>query len=154
MEKKSKERVLVSSVEDLRPSLRFKAQRAANLIGFLALSVVLLAFLAFDVYPKNKDLFFLCGNWLLMISTPIAAYIMGYLLGLNVALWDMGFAFAQGYAVDENGMHLSNFSHSEASGYGGYSIGSSISINPSSGLPMSGSSGVDTHGNPYGSRSW
>ena len=154
MEKKAKKRVLISSVEDLRPSLRKKAQRAAYLIGVLALSLVLLGFLIFDVYPRDKDLFFLCGNWLLMISTPLAAYGMGYLFGLNVALWNMGFAFAQEYVVDENGMHLPNFSNSEASGYRGYSIGSSVSINPSSGLPMSGSSRVDTHGNPYGSRSW
>lgn len=156
MEKTNNKRTLIYSVNELRPSLRIKVQRIAHLFGFLAFLVVGLAFLAFGIYPKGNDLFFLCGDWLLMLGIPLAAYGMGYLLGWNIALWDLGFVLFQGYPIGDSSLsnHHQHSGNNTTSAYHGYSYSSSVSINPSSGRPMSGSSGVDTYGNPYGTRYW
>ncbi|WP_298624829.1 hypothetical protein [uncultured Legionella sp.] len=154
MENTNNKRTLIYSVNELRPSLRIKVQRTAHLVGFLALLVVSFAFLAFGIYPKGNDLFFLCGDWLLMIGIPLASYGMGYLLGWNSALWDLGFVLFQGYSVGDGSNHHMHSGNDTTHAYHGHSYSSSVSINPSSGRPMSGSSGVDTYGNPYGTRSW
>src|SRR3546814_608853 len=148
-------RELIYSVDEIRPSLRIKVQRAAHLMGFLVALAVVSAFLAFDFFPKQNHRFFLYIDWVLEICAPLAAYVVGYLFGLNIALWDRGYILAQGYPIGESSsLFQINHSNGSSSAYRGYSYGSSVSINPSSGRPMSGSSGVDTYGNPYGTNSW
>ena len=155
MEKKHKEHVLISSVNEIRPSLRIKSKQTAHFVGFFVSIAVVLGFVAFDFFPKQNDRFFQYIDLLLMISTPLAAYIVGYLFGLNIALWSKGFVLTEGYPGGNNSsLSQINQSNGSSSAYRGYSFGSSVSINPSSGRPMSGSSGIDTHGNPYGTRSW
>ncbi len=148
-------RELIFSVYEIRPSLRIKVQRAAHLVGVLVALVALLAIFAFDFFPKQNIPFFVYIDWVLEICAPLAAYVVGYLFGLNIALWDKGFVLAQGYPIGENSsLSQMNQSNGSSSVCRGYNYGSSVSINPSSGRPMSGSSGVDTYGNPYGTRSW
>jgi hypothetical protein len=69
---------------------------------------------------------------------------------------DLGYALptqqqAWAYEASQN----PSFSSSDPLHYASSnSYDSYMSINPSSGLPMSGSSGVDISGNPFGSSSW
>lgn len=148
METKNNESVIISSVDELRPSLRIKVKKSAHLIGFLTALVVVLGLFAFDIYP----MFFLNKDWLLMIAIPLWFYCMGYLLGWNLALWDLGYVLGGVYS--SKGLSSEQGSNDSSTAYHGCSYSSSVSINPSSGHPMSGSSGIDTYGNPYGTRSW
>lgn len=155
MKAKNNKRELIYSLNDVRPSILLNAKRTAHLIGFLISLVVVLGCLVFDFFAHgSKELLFLCIDWFLMLATPIGAYLVGYLFGLKIALWEKGFAFVDGYVLGEGSSLHMNHSNSSSSACHGYSYSSSLSINPSSGRPMSGSSGVDTYGNPYGTRSW
>lgn len=155
MRKQSNKKKLIYSLNDVRPSILLSAKRAAHLIGFLISLVVVLGCSAFDFFSHpSKELLFLYADWLLMLATPLGAYLVGYLFGLKISLWDKGFALVDGYVAGEGSSLHMNDSNGSSSAYRGYNFGSSVSINPSSGRPMSGSSGVDTYGNPYGTRSW
>ena len=155
MENKKNKKKAMYAWSEIRPSLRIKAQRMAHLIGFLASLVVVLGCIAFDFFsPRNHDLLFLCIDWLLMIATPLGAYGIGYAFGLQIALLDMGILVIDCHPADNHLSHQTNHPNGSSNVYRGYNFGSSVSINPSSGRPMSGSSGVDIYGNPYGSRSW
>ena len=156
MGKHRNEKELIYSLNDVRPSILLSAKRTAHLIGFLVSLIVVLGCLAFDFFSHaSKELLFLCADWFLILATPFGAYLVGYLFGLKIALWDKGIALVDGYGASGEGSSLHmNDSNGSSSAYRGYNFGSSVSINPSSGRPMSGSSGVDTYGNPYGTRSW
>ncbi|HGD2626304.1 TPA: hypothetical protein ACI3W2_002708 [Legionella pneumophila] len=155
MENKNNKRKTMYAWNEIRPSLRIKAQRMAHLIGFLAFLVVVLGCIAFDFFsPTSHDLLFLCIDWLLMIATPLGVYGIGYAFGLQIALGDMGVLVIDCHPEDYHLSQQTSHSNGSSNVYRGYSLGSSVSINPSSGRPMSGSSGVDIYGNPYGSRSW
>lgn len=150
-----KSRVLISSINEIRPSLRIKIERVAHVIGLLFSIILVLAFLAFDFFPKEHDWFSFCIDWVLKIVSPLVFYVVGYLFGMNLALWDRGLTLSGRYPVNGDSASLQmNHSNDSCSAYSGYSYDSSVSINPSSGRPMVGSSGIDTYGNPYGTRSW
>ena len=157
MEKNYKGQVMIRSLEELSPEQRKKLRLASMGIGSLVLLIVVLLFLCFGDFPSYKDsLFFYCLDWLLLIATPVASFAVGASFGFDLMLSDLGFAFSfESYGgSDSSSLNQRFSSHDSPHYHRSNHYGSSVSINPSSGRPMSGSSGMDSSGNPYGTRSW
>lgn len=157
MEKNHKREIVIHSLDELSPEQRKKLRLASMGIGSLVLLIVVLLFLCFGAFPSNKgSLFFYCIDWLLFLVSPLAAFGLAASFGFDLMLSDLGFALAYGYhgGSDSSSINQPFSSHDSPSYHSSSHYGSSVSINPSSGRPMSGSSGMDTSGNPYGTRSW
>jgi hypothetical protein len=153
MKTNDKGRVVIHSFDELPQGLQKQIRLASLQFGTLVLLIAVLAFLAFGTFPnKHNSLFFYCIDWLLFVASPLGAFGVGACIGFELMLARLGFALPHGpYSPSLNQSFSSydspNFQHVQ-------NYGSPVSINPSSGRPMSGSSGVDIAGNPYGTRSW
>lgn len=157
MEKNYKGQMMIRSLDELPPEQRKKLRLASMGIGSLALLIVVLMFLCFGDFPSNKgSLFFYCTDWFLFLVSPLAAFGLGASFGYDLMLSDLGFAFSFGSygGSDSSSLNQPFSSHESPNYHRSNHYGSSVSINPSSGRPMSGSSGMDISGNPYGTRSW
>jgi hypothetical protein len=157
MEKNYKGQVMIRSLDEISPEQRKKLHLASMGIGSLTLLIAVLIFLCFGKFPSNEGyLFFYCMDWIFLIVAPFAAFGFGACFGSDLMLSDLGFAFSYGYhgGSDSSSLNQAFSSHESSSFPHSSHYGSHASINPSSGRPMSGSSGMDTSGNPYGTRSW
>jgi hypothetical protein len=157
MNKNDKGKMMIRSLDELTHVQRKQIRLASFGVGFFVLLVVVLAFLAFGSFPsKNSPLFFYCTDWILLIATPCASFGFGAAFGFELMLSDLGYVLSFGYRGGSDSLSLNQpFSSYDSPNYqhaNNYS--SPVNINPSSGRPMSGSSGMDISGNPYGTRSW
>lgn len=157
MNKDYKGRIMIHSLDELSLEQRKKLRLASMGIGALVFLIVVLIVLCFGGFPSNKgSLLFYCTDWLLFLVSPLAAFGLAASFGFDLMLSDLGFALSYGYpGGSDSSSQNPTFSSHESPSYSRLNhYGSSVSINPSSGRPMSGSSGMDTSGNPYGTRSW
>lgn len=157
MEKNDKGQVVIHSIEELRPSQRRQVDRVAIGIGLLCALIYFLCFFLGGLVPDTSPpLIFSCISWFLFFAGAIVPFVFGRDFGLRMKLADMGYAFPKRhYAADYYRSPNQPFSSNDSPRYTASSFHSStVSINPSSGQPMSGSSGMDISGNPYGTRSW
>lgn len=156
MEKNHKGQSIIHSIEELRPSQRNQVKRAAIGIGFLMVLIFGLLLLLFDISPAYKSSLFE-GNiqLILLLASGVTAFDLGYKLGFYMKVADLGYALVSHPSADYYRSPNQAFSSSDSPRHSYSSFhSSSVSINPASGRSMSGSSGVDTSGNPYGTRSW
>lgn len=156
MEKNHKGQTIIHSIYELRPSQRRELRRASGIIGGLCVLIYLLLILLFDGFPAYKNSVFETSiHWVFLLAFGTGALDLGYYkLGYYLKLADMGYVLAyqssdyyrspnQAFSSSDSPRHSYSSFHSN-----------STSINPASGRPMSGSSGMDISGNPYGTRSW
>lgn len=154
MEKKSTHKKLVLSVRALPLALQKIVRKASIISGSIGLILyVLFVFslgsLAFD------DLFPLIIFFGVFVCAPVALARFWVLSKFGYALpFHLISKYAKNPAFYSDFNHTNTSFHSHDSSSHSYSNSYHSSINPSSGLPMCGSSGIDTSGNPYGSRSW
>ena len=157
MMKNDKRKRMLRSLEELTPAQRKPLYWASLGVGFLVLLVVVFAFLAFGSFPrKNSPLFVYCIDWILLIATPCASFGLGAAFGFELMLSDLGYALSLGYGGEGASLspdHPFSSSHSPKYPHVNH-YSSPVNINPGSGRPMSGSSGMDVSGNPYGTSSW
>ncbi|MGM9451936.1 hypothetical protein ACTAZI_01235 [Legionella bozemanae] len=156
MEKNHKGQVIIRSIDELSTAQQKQIRLASLGIGSLVLLIEILAFLAFGAFPSNSgSLFFYCADWFLFVAVPLASYGLGSSFGFVLMLSDLGYALSLGHGRSDSSSLNQPFSSNESPSYHrSNNYGSHVSINPSSGRPMSGSSGMDNSGNPYGTRSW
>ncbi|KTC80114.1 MULTISPECIES: hypothetical protein [Legionella] len=156
MEKNHKGQVIIRSIDELSAAEQKQIRLASLGIGSLVLLIEVLAFLAFGAFPSNSgSLFFYCADWFLFVAVPLASYGLGSSFGFVLMLSDLGYALSLGHGGSDSSSLNQPFSSNESPSYHrSNNYGSHVSINPSSGRPMSGSSGMDISGNPYGTRSW
>jgi hypothetical protein len=124
---------------------------AARCIGVLGVLISLIALPTWGEFPtRNTPLLVFCSDWIFIIAIPFAAYTYGAIIGYHAMLAALGYQYFEDDSFSEN----QSFSTNDSSIHRASDYSTSTSINPSSGLPMSGSSGMDVSGNPYGTRSW
>jgi len=153
MENNYKGRVMIHSLDELPQALRKQIHLASLVAGSLVLLIAVLAFLVFGSFPsKHNSLFFYCTDWLLFVVTPLGAFGLGACFGFELMLARLGYGLSFGSYSASLNQPFSSYDSPNYHHANNYS--SPVSINPSSGRPMSGSSGMDISGNPYGSRSW
>jgi hypothetical protein len=92
----------------------------------------------------------------LFVAVPLVSFGLGSSFGFDLMLSDLGYALSlEHYEGADFSSRNQPFSSNESPSYHRSNHYSThVSINPSSGRPMSGSSGMDVSGNPYGTRSW
>jgi hypothetical protein len=152
MEKNHKGQAIIHSLDELTLDQRKQIRLASRGVGLLALVVVLLAYLAFGSFPSKSDsLFFYCIDWLLFVAKPLAAFGFGACIGFDLMLSDLGFVLSFGHriGVDSSSLNQCFSSDNSPNYYRSSNYSTHVSINPSSGRPMSGSSGMDSSGNPW-----
>jgi len=157
MEKNHKAQLIIRSIDELPTVQQKQIQLASIGIGSLVLLIELLAFLAFGSFPSNSgSLFFYFADWFLFLAVPFASFGLGSSFGFVLMLSDLGYALSLEYHSGAGSSSLNQpFSANESPSYHRSNHYSShVNINPASGRPMSGSSGMDISGNPYGTRSW
>lgn len=156
MENNRKGQVIIHSIDELRPSQKNQVKQSAIGIGLLMVLIYCSLVVFFDIFPDYKSSLFE-GNiqLILLFAFGAAAFDLGYKLGFYMKTADLGFSFAKQTNVGTYSQSPNQpFSSSETARFQQSFQGNSVSINPSSGRPMSGSSGMDISGNPYGTRSW
>jgi hypothetical protein len=101
--------------------------------------------------PNNLPLELYYGEWLRILASGVVAYLIGSGIGFLLQLQDL------------NSINYFSFDNNSTDFFSEYPMDDNLavktpentmSINPASGLPMSGSSRMDSSGNPYGSNSW
>ncbi|HAU1387074.1 TPA: hypothetical protein KKX58_001662 [Legionella pneumophila] len=157
MEKNSKGQILICSSSELLPYQIKSLNRTSAGIGALVVLVYLWILFLFDGFPEtNQSLFFYAHGWILILGFGFFAFLQAAEFAFYMKLADMGYALSRRrQSSDYYPSSQQSFSSSNGSGHSFSSTyEASTSINPGSGLPMVGSSGIDTSGNPYGTRSW
>jgi hypothetical protein len=145
----------INSLHELSSVEREKVHRTGLGIGFLTCCIGVLFLTCMGVYPftVNDSVFFFFLTCLLSLNPPIFLFVFGYLFGQYAQLNKLGYKLplcTPEFDLD----HHARVGIDDHSIPQPYSFSSSFSINPGSGLPMSGSSGMDNRGNPYGTSSW
>lgn len=136
---------------DQRKRVRFVAI-SMGLFTCLLGMILLLFFDAFPFFPSETGLFYLV-TCLLSLNPPVLLFGLGYGVGQIAKLRDLGYSL-QSQAHDFGGRANHDFLNNEITSHQPSSFSSSMSINTASGLPMSGSSLMDSKGNPFGTNSW
>jgi hypothetical protein len=134
---------------DQRKSVRFIAIYMGLFTCLLGMTVLLLLD-AFPFFPPETGVFYLV-TCLLSLNPPILLFVLGYGIGQLLKLRDLGYSL-QSHTI--NFSNHSDFLSNDIVTHQPCSVSSSMSINPASGLPMSGSSLMDSRGNPLGTNSW
>ena len=148
---------MICSVKQLSPSQRRQVHLASVGMGALVLLIYCLGFLLIGSAPsKHQPFFFYYADWGMILAFGSAAFGLGFVFGSRMMIADLGYALPTRQQVWADALpHNQSFSSGDAPSYpASNTYGGYISINPSSGLPMSGSSGMDTHGNPFGTNAW
>lgn len=158
MEKNDKGQFVIHSLAEMPVSERRQVYLATAGIGSLVLVAAILAYLCL-YFPNNhhSDILFRRDAWSLRAFLGAYIFLIGSYVGFLLALRDLGYNYKGFHHHRFESSYQSNaFSSSDSSTIFHSSSHSSsyMSINPGSGLPMCGSSGMDTSGNPYGTRSW
>lgn len=157
MEKNNKGQLMIRSIRELDSSQQRQVRLAAIAVGSLVFLIYALTILLVDALPDLSDPFgAVCIHSTLLLVFAVLAIYQGGLAGCYLMLSDLGFALPtrQQLWADTLTAQQSFSSDSETHYPSSQTYSSHMSINPSSGLPMSGSSGMDTSGNPFGTRSW
>ena len=157
MKKNNKGQLMIRSIRELDSSQQRQVRLAAIVVGSLVFLIYVLVILLLDDLPSlNDPLGALCIHSTLLLLVAGVAIHQGGLAGCRLMLADLGFALPtqQQLWVETLTTHQSFSSDVETHYPSSHTYSSHVSINPSSGLPMSGSSGMDTSGNPFGTRSW
>ncbi|MFA6302179.1 MAG: hypothetical protein WC627_03490 [Legionella sp.] len=155
MIKNDKGYITIDSLDELTPDQRKQVRFASIGAGVLSLLAVASAFLCFGLSPsKNSPLFFYCTDWILQIAVPFAGFCVGAGLVRHLMLLHLGYIVSGYNGGFDTSSPNRGFSSYDSPTHSANNYHSSVSINPASGRPMSGSSGMDISGNPYGSRSW
>lgn len=157
MQKNDKGQVIIHSINELPLDEKKMVRLGAIGGGALVLAIYFPVLLLLGVGPSRQDpLFASCIDLGLVLAWAIGLGSQGVYWGRRLMAANLGYAFPARRQIwgDSSYQHPS-FSSSEDVHYASASrYESHMSINPSSGLPMSGSSGIDIRGNPYGSSSW
>lgn len=155
MDKNHKGKVMIHSLDELPQDLRKKLFLASFGIGLLVFLIVVLAFLVSGIF-SSKESSLGIADWALFVATPLGAFGFGACFGFELMLSDLGFALALRHHTgsDFSSINQPFSSHDSPNYHRSNDYSSHVNINPSSGRPMSGSSGMDISGNPYGTRSW
>lgn len=144
----------INSLNELSLAERKQVRFTALGIGLLTCFIGTIVFYFMDDYLFTEGTgFFFVVSCILSFVPPLFFFVFGYLLGDFVGLADLGYMRAYQTNNYSNANGVSLMIH-ELSAPQLTSISSSMSINPASGLPMSGSSGMDSRGNPFGTNSW
>jgi len=157
MQKNDKGQIMIRSVKDLPHSARKKAYQCAAGMGALALVISGFLILSLEIAAEeNHMLSVFAEDWIMISAMSCIAIGLASYVGLRIAIYALGYALPTQQQVWEN--HISQgqaFYTSDVTHYPSSSWHDSYtSVNPGSGLPMSGSSGVDASGNPFGTSSW
>lgn len=149
---------LIHSLNELPQDERIAVRSFAIKTGLVTCFVGVAVLYALGVYPFTMETgfaFFI--TVLLSFNPPILLFAFGYAIAQSIKLNQLGYAMPtslhQPYSnttttdsalrsVDIHTYHPTTMHHT------------SMSINPASGLPMSGNSGIDCRGNPYGTLSY
>ena len=157
MEKNNKGPLMIRSIRELDSSQQRQVRLAAIAVGSLVFLIYVLVILLIDDLPDLSAPFWsVCIHSTLLFVFAILAIHRGGLVGCHLMLADLGFALPtrQQQWADTLTTQQAFSSDIETHYSSSQTYSSHMSINPSSGLPMSGSSGMDTSGNPFGTRSW
>ncbi|ARB91042.1 hypothetical protein A6J40_02055 [Legionella longbeachae] len=144
----------IHSLSELSLAERKKVRFVAIGIGLLTCFIGISILYCLDIYPftdRPKDFFAI--SCLVSIVPPLFLFALGYAFGDFTQLMDLGYK----RAYEPNCYSPTNTQYwgdHELHRITSSSSSPSMSINPASGLPMSGSSGMDCRGNPFGSNSW
>lgn len=157
MRMNDKGKVIIHSINELPSDAKGLIRLGAIGGGALVLAVYFSILLLFGVGPnKNDPLFVCCVDFGIIFAWAFALCSQGVYWGRRLMAADCGYVLPtrqQSFAYEAS--HKPSFSSGDAVHYASSSAyNNHMSINPSSGFPMSGSSGIDTHGNPFGTRSW
>lgn len=138
-----------------RQAVRSTALRTGVITCFIGTSLLYL--LGFYPFIMGTGFEFAI-SFLLSFNPPVLLFAFGYAISESIKLSKLGYAKATTpYESSTNPYFSSSFKSPESSSFQPSAIHSphsSMSINPASGLPMSGNSGVDCRGNPFGTNSW
>lgn len=151
MRKNDNGKWMIRSVRNLDSSQQRKVHMASIVVGSLVFLIYVLMLLLTDGSPGGLPM-----DWIFVVVFGFVALYFGGLAGRHLMVYDLGFALPtrqQAWADTLAKSH--SFYANEAALYPTTdSYSNDMSINPSSGLPMSGSSGMDTSGNPFGTNAW
>ena len=157
MQKNDKGQLMIRGVKELPPAERKRVHWHAALMGTLFLGVYTVCFALFGSAPyRSPSLVFYYSDWgMIFVFAAVVCYCGAY-LGLRLAVYVLGYVLpTQQQAWADHISQAQAFYSSDETHYPtSSSYNSYMSINPGSGLPMSGSSGVDTRGNPFGTNAW
>ena len=157
MQKNNKGQTIIHSVSELSAEERQLVRLGSIGGGALVLAIYFPILLLLGIGPSKQDPLFGCLVVLgVLFVWAVVLCWQGVYWGRYLMAANLGYAFAtplQTFA--HNTSQNASFSSSDAVHYASSrAYHNHTSINPSSGFPMSGSSGIDTHGNPFGTRSW
>ena len=149
----------IHSLDELPQEERQAVRSTALRIGFITcfIGTSLLYLLGFYPFTTGTGFEFVI-SFLLSFNPPVLLFVFGYVISESIKLAKLGYAkAATPYESSTSSYVSSSFKSPESSSFQPRTIHSphsSMSINPASGLPMSGNSGVDCRGNPFGTNSW
>ena len=157
MQKNNKGQTIIHSVSELSAEERQLVRLGSIGGGALVLAIYFPILLLFGIGPsKDAPLFVCCVDFGIIFVWAFVLCSHGIYWGRRLMAADLGYALPtrqQNWAYKAS--QYPSFSSGDAVHYASArTYNSHTSINPSSGFPMSGSSGIDTHGNPFGTRSW
>ncbi len=156
MDKAHQEKRVIHSLKELTQEEKQHAYKLPRKVGMIAFLIEIFVIIAFGLYPDlnyGNDLF----STTLIIEIALVAMSIVFLMSfaLSKSLSSLGIVWLEKSYMHSNYESTNQpFSRSESHSYHSQSYSSHMSINPSSGHSMVGSSRTDTSGNPFGSRSW
>lgn len=156
MDKVTQEKRVIHSLKELTPEEKQQAYQLPRKVGMIAFLIEIFVITAFGLYPSLSH----GMDWFstdLIIETGFVVISIGFVMSyaLSKSLSSLGIVWLEkSYMHPNYGSTNQPFSRSESHSYHSQSYSSHMSINPSSGHSMVGSSRTDTSGNPFGSRSW
>lgn len=156
MDKAAQEKRVIYSLKELTQEEKQQAYKLPRKLGMIAFLIEIFVIIAFGLYPHSSHGI----DWSsvdLIIETSFVVMSTGAVISLTLkkSLSSLGLVLLDKIYMDPTyGESNQHFSRSESRSYHSHSYHGHMSINPSSGHSMVGSSRTDTSGNPFGSRSW
>lgn len=151
----SDEKRVLRSFSDLSVAERKKVWLIALSIGFLVALIYLELFVLCYGLPDKTDPFAFDVMWSIALGGAFVLFGLTLLFAFDLMVSDLGYHLpTHVYEGIEHQVSTPAFSTPPTQILQAYSFETPMSINPASGLPMSGGSRMDTSGNPYGSNSW
>ena len=156
MDKAAQEKRVIHSLKELTQEEKQQAYKLPRKAGMIVFLIEVFVIIAFGLYPHSRhgidwssvDLIIETGFVVMSTGAVISLTLKKSLSSLGLVLLD------QIYMDPTYGETNQPFSRSGSNSHHSQSYSSHMSINPSSGHSMVGSSRTDTSGNPFGSRSW
>ncbi|MCR9192609.1 MAG: hypothetical protein NXI01_08115 [Gammaproteobacteria bacterium] len=156
MDKAAQEKCVIHSLKELTQEERQQAYKLPRKAGMIAFLIEIFVITAFGLYPHSShgidwssvDLIIETGFVVMSTGAVISLTLKKSLSSLGLVLLD------KMYMNPSFGETNQPFSRSQSHSCHSQSYSGHMSINPSSGHSMVGSSRTDTSGNPFGSRSW